>query len=269
MTRRTQHRTPPDSAPERLQSRGPSGELAVEARGLTKSYGTRRAVDGVSLGIRRGEVFGLLGSNGAGKTSTVEMIAGLRSPDAGEVRILGLNPWRDRTAVRQILGVQLQEAMLHGSLTCRELVRLYRSFYPDPLGTDEALSMVELTDKASTRFDDLSGGQMQRLSIALALVGDPSVVILDELTTGLDPRARRRIWALIESLQDRTVLLVSHAMDEVETLCDRLAILDAGQIIAEGTPEQVRQKAGADTLEDAFVTLTGGPITTEEDDDEH
>lgn len=183
------------------------------------------------------------------------------------MRILGLDPFTQRAEVRQILGVQLQQADLHGSLTCRELVELYRSFYPDPLSTEKALSMVELTEKQKTRFEDLSGGQMQRLSIALALIGQPRVVILDELTTGLDPKARRRVWGTIESLTDQTVILVSHAMDEVERLCDRVALIDEGRVIAQGTPHQLREQAGAPTLEDAFVSLTGKDVHDDDEED--
>ena len=239
---------------------------AVETRNLTKKYKSKTAVSGISVSIAEGETFGILGANGAGKTTTVEMIAGLRRPDSGQVQIHGLDPFTDRSKVRQILGVQLQEAYLHGSLTAGELVNLYRSFYPDPMAADQALSMVELQEKASTKFDNLSGGQMQRLSIALALIGQPRVVILDELTTGLDPRARRRVWHTIEALENQTVILVSHAMDEVERLCDRAALIDAGQIIAEGTPAQLKARAGAATLEDAFVALTGKQLETDEED---
>lgn len=239
---------------------------AVEARHLGKKYKSKTAVADLSLSIAEGETFGVLGTNGAGKTTAVEMIAGLRRPDSGQVRILGLDPFTDRARVRQVLGVQLQEAYLHGSLTVRELVDLYRSFYPDPMDTEDALSMVELQEKAGTKFDNLSGGQMQRLSIVLALIGRPRVVILDELTTGLDPRARRRIWSTVESLTQQTVILVSHAMDEVERLCDRAALIDAGTIIAEGTPAQLRELAGAPTLEDAFVALTGKQLETAEED---
>ncbi|GAA1823905.1 ABC transporter ATP-binding protein [Nesterenkonia flava] len=241
--------------------------LAVDARDLVKRYKHKTAVDGISLQIAQGETFGVLGTNGAGKTTTVEMLAGLRKPTRGSVRILGLDPFTDRAAVRQLLGVQLQQAYLHGSLTARELVDLYRSFYPHPLSTDQALTMVELIEKARTRFDNLSGGQMQRLSIALALIGRPKVVILDELTTGLDPRARRRIWATLESLTQQTVILVSHAMDEVERLCDRVALIDDGRIIAQGTSDQLKERAGAQTLEDAFVTLTGKEMYDDEEDD--
>ncbi|MGV2983776.1 ABC transporter ATP-binding protein [Microbacterium sp. AGC85] len=241
--------------------------LAVETHSLVKRYKNKTAVNGISLRITAGETFGVLGSNGAGKTTTMEMIAGLRKPTSGSVRILGLDPFTDRAEIRQILGVQLQHANLHDALTARELVDLYRSFYPNPLDTDEALAMVELQERAKTRFGNLSGGQMQRLSIALALVGRPQVVILDELTTGLDPMARRRVWSTIEALKDQTVILVSHAMDEVERLCDRVALIDAGRIVAQGTPEELRTQASAATLEDALVTLTGAALEHEKEYD--
>ncbi|NDK30767.1 ABC transporter ATP-binding protein [Nesterenkonia haasae] len=244
-----------------------SSSHAIAADHLVKRYKGKTAVDGISLEILHGETFGILGANGAGKTTTVEMIAGLRKPTEGAVRILGLDPFTDRAKVRQLLGVQLQQAYLHGSLTARELVDLYRSFYPNPLDAEQALRMVDLQDRAKTKFDNLSGGQMQRLSIALALIGQPQVVILDELTTGLDPRARRRIWATIEALEAQTVILVSHAMDEVERLCNRVALIDNGRIIAQGSPIDVREQAGAPSLEDAFVALTGKAIDEEQDED--
>lgn len=240
---------------------------AIDAQNLVKQYRNKTAVDGISLRISAGETFGVLGTNGAGKTTTVEMIAGLRKPTTGSVRILGLDPFMDRAEVRQLLGVQLQEATLHDALTARELVDLYRSFYPNPLNADRALAMVELQDKARTRFSGLSGGQKQRLSIALALIGQPHVVILDELTTGLDPTARRRVWSTIESLEHQTVILISHAMDEVERLCDRVAVIDAGRITAQGSPEELKAQASAATLEDAFVKLTGRALLDEEEAD--
>lgn len=232
---------------------------AILADGVAKRYRRTVAVADVSLRIEAGETFGILGVNGAGKTTTVEMIAGLRIPDRGQVQILGLDPHRDRARVRQILGVQLQQAYLHGALRVSELVDLYRSFYPNPRSSAELLEMVALDDQRRTRFEKLSGGQQQRLSIALALAGRPRVLILDELTTGLDPKARRRMWGTIEQLKADgvTILLVSHAMEEVERLCDRIALLDAGRIIAVDTPSGLVDLAGVDTLDDAFVALTG------------
>lgn len=232
---------------------------AVTADTLTKAYRGRTAVDGITLRIEPGEVFGILGTNGAGKTTTVEMIAGLRRPDSGGVRIFGLGPRRDRAEVRQILGVQLQQAYMHHSLTVDELIDLYRSFYPDPRPAAELRALVDLEDQRRVRFEKLSGGQQQRLSIALALVGRPRLVILDELTTGLDPHARRRMWTTLEELrqEDVTIVLVSHAMDEVERLCDRVALIDAGSVVALDTPAGLAAQGGADSLEDAFVALTG------------
>ena len=252
-------RRPMCSGPHAVTMIGMNDIPGFAAEGLTKSYRGRTAVDGLDLSVQPGEIFGLLGPNGAGKTTTVEMLAGLRKPSAGRAMVLGLDPWRDRKAVRQVLGVQLQNAYLHHALTVRELVKLHRSFYSAPRDTDEALDLVGLTDQQATRFERLSGGQQQRLSVALALLARPRAVILDEITTGLDPTARRRIWRMIDHMRDDgvTVLLVSHAMNEVTTLCDRIAVLSAGRVIAHGTPEEVTEAAEASTLEDAFLTLTG------------
>lgn len=235
---------------------------AVAVEQVRKRYRSTQAVDGISLTVARGETVGILGANGAGKTTLVEMIAGLRTPDTGSVQVLGLHPTRDRARLRQVLGVQLQDAYLHHALTARELVELYRSFYPHPRGTEETLDLVELGGHRDTQFEKLSGGQKQRLSVALALVGRPRMVILDELTTGMDPRARRRMWRAIEALKADgvTILIVSHAMDEVERLCDRLLLLQDGQVLAEGTPAEVTAQAQAANLEDAFVALTGTTI---------
>lgn len=232
---------------------------AVQVEDLTKRYRDVLAVDAVSLSVGAGETLGILGANGAGKTTTVEMIAGLRRPDGGSVSVMGMDPTRDRARVRQVLGVQLQEGYLHGALTVNELLTLYRSFYPDPRPYTELLDLVELTSKADERFEKLSGGQRQRVSVALALAGRPRVLILDELTTGLDPVARRRMWRSIEQLQSEgvTILLVSHAMDEVARLCDRIVLLEGGRVLTTGTPAEVVAEAGTATLEDAFVALTG------------
>jgi ABC-2 type transport system ATP-binding protein len=219
---------------------------AIEVAGLRKRYGETVAADDVSLQVEAGEIFGILGRNGAGKTTTIECIAGLRRPDDGAIRLHGLDPQRDRKALRQMLGVQLQEARLHGALTVRELVRLFASFYPDPNDPDGLIEALGLEAKRGTAFDDLSGGQQQRVSIALALVGRPRIAILDELTTGLDPEARRDIWTLIEGIRDRgvTVVLVSHTMEEVERLCDRVAIIDRGRVIANDSPTGLVAAAG-------------------------
>lgn len=232
---------------------------AIHAENLHKRYGDTVAVDRVSLRVDAGEVLGVLGANGAGKTTTVEMIAGLRTPDRGHVHVLGIDPHRDRAKVRQVLGVQLQQAHLHEALTVAELVTLYRSFYPRPRPAEELLDLVELTEQRASRFANLSGGQQQRLSVALALAGGPRVVILDELTTGLDPRARRRMWTTIERLRDEgvTIVLVSHAMEEVERLCDRVALIDRGRVVALDTPAGLVSNSGAENLDDAFVALTG------------
>ncbi|GIJ39926.1 ABC transporter ATP-binding protein [Micromonospora andamanensis] len=242
-----------------------STEPAILAENLAKSYRSTRAVVDVSLRVEVGEAVGVVGANGAGKTTTVEMIAGLRVPDRGWVRVLGLDPRRDRARLRQVLGVQLQQAYLHHALRVTELVDLYRSFYPDPRPTEELLDMVELTEQRRTSFDKLSGGQQQRLSIALAIAGRPRVVILDELTTGLDPKARRRMWHTVERLRSDgvSVLLVSHTMEEVERLCDRVAVLDAGRVIALDTPAGLVARAGTATLDDAFVALTGRQLEEE------
>lgn len=241
-------------------------EPAILAEGLAKSYRQNVAVADVSLRIEVGEVFGVLGTNGAGKTTTVEMIAGLREPDRGRVRVIGLDPRRDRAKVRQVLGVQLQQAYLHGALHVSELLELYRSFYPNPRSASELLDLVDLGEQRRTAFEKLSGGQQQRLSIALALAGRPRVLILDELSTGLDPKARRRMWGTIENLKQEgtTILLVSHAMEEVERLCDRVALIDAGRVVGLDAPSGLMAQAEVATLEDAFVALTGKELEDSE-----
>ncbi|USQ74877.1 ABC transporter ATP-binding protein [Ornithinimicrobium cryptoxanthini] len=217
------------------------GSPVIEVVHLAKSYGSTRAVADVSLTVAEGEIFGILGPNGAGKTTTVECLSGLRSPDSGSVRVLGIDPLRDPAAVRQVLGVQLQESRLPGKLRVLEALRLYAAFYPEPADPEELLGLLGLTDRRDTSYRDLSGGQKQRLSIALALVGRPRVAILDELTTGLDPQARRETWGLIERVRDSgvTVLLVTHFMDEAERLCDRLVVIDRGQVVAQGSPAEL------------------------------
>jgi ABC-2 type transport system ATP-binding protein len=230
----------------------------IEVTDLRKRYGTRVAVDGVSFTVERGEIFGILGTNGAGKTTTVECLQGLRQADGGTISVLGLDPATDRTALTRRVGVQLQESRLPAKLRVREALELFASFYPEPADIDVLLDQLDLHDHARSSFGKLSGGQKQRVSIALALVGQPELAILDELTTGLDPHARRETWRLVEGVRATgvTVLLVTHFMDEAERLCDRVAIFDAGRVVATGTPTELRAAAGASTLDDAFVSLT-------------
>ncbi|RLK26058.1 ABC-2 type transport system ATP-binding protein [Micromonospora sp. M71_S20] len=235
----------------------------IEVTNLRKQYGDQIAVADVSLSVDEGEIFGLVGPNGAGKTTTVECIEGLRAPDSGSVRVLGLDPRRDRAAVRRKLGIQLQESQLPDRIKVWEALDLYSSFYPHPADWRALMDELGLAAKRNTVFAKLSGGQKQRLSIALALVGNPSVAILDELTTGLDPQARRDTWELVRQVRDRgvTVVLVTHFMDEAERLCDRLAVVAAGRVVAVDTPRNLiagAQVSGVErpTLEDAILALT-------------
>jgi ABC-2 type transport system ATP-binding protein len=222
----------------------------VTVQHLVKRYGTLLAVNDVSLSIREGEIFGIIGPNGAGKTTAVECISGLRAPDAGSISVYGLSPQKDRNKIRELVGVQLQETALPPRLKVGEAVRLFASFYENPLDPDELLESLGIKQIANSPFKSLSGGQKQRLSIALALVGNPRLAILDELTTGLDPEARRETWSLIERMRDRgvTVILVTHFMDEAETLCDRLALINHGRVRALDTPEALAAQAGGSRL---------------------
>jgi ABC-2 type transport system ATP-binding protein len=220
----------------------------IEVSQLTKSYDNKVVVDGVSFGVEEGEIFAIVGPNGAGKSTTVESIAGLRTPDSGRIEVFGFDPIRDRTQVRELLGVQLQESRFQDRVKVREVVETFAALYPDPVDVSELLERLGLDDKAGTRYSKLSGGQQQRLSIAVALVGRPRAVILDELTTGLDPQARRETWGLVEELRDggATVLLVTHFMEEAERLADRLAVIDQGRLVALDTPRGVIDDVGLD-----------------------
>jgi ABC-2 type transport system ATP-binding protein len=199
------------------------------------------AVDGVSFSVGRGEIFGLLGPNGAGKTTTMEMLEGLTAPDGGELRVLGLNPTRQASAIKERIGVQLQTAALFPQLTVTELVELFGTFYPRSVPVSKLLDELDLQEKRNARTKNLSGGQRQRLSVALALVNDPELVFLDEPTTGLDPAARHSLWQLITRMKDegRTVLMTTHYMEEAEGLCDRVAIMDHGRILDAGTVDEL------------------------------
>ena len=242
---------------------------ALDITRLRKHYRQKVAVDDVSLRVAEGEIFGLLGPNGAGKTTTVECAAGLRRPDGGRVRVFGIDPYADRRQARTLVGVQLQESQVQDKLTVAEALDLYASFYRERADTEALLHRLGLTEKRNSRYKKLSGGQKQRLSIALALVGRPRLVVFDELTTGLDPAARRESWRLVEELRADgvTVLLVTHYADEAERLCDRVALIQAGRVAACGRPQALVAAAQPRTrdphwpratLDDAIVALTTG-----------
>jgi len=233
---------PPTSAVEILHPPPPSaraaGRCVIEVAHLRKLYGSTVAVDDVSFEVFEGEIFGLIGPNGAGKTTTMECVEGVRRADAGRTRVLGLDPARDVHPLQTRIGVQLQQAQLQKRIRVREAVDLWASLYPRTVDGRELLAQLGLTEKRNASFMSLSGGQKQRLFIALALINDPEVVFLDELTTGLDPQARRAIWDLVNGIRGRgkTVFLTTHLMEEAERLCDRVAIIEHGRLIEMGTP---------------------------------
>ena len=235
-----------------------SADPVIRVDALRKTYGRTVAVDGVSFAVQQGEIFGLIGPNGAGKTTTMECVEGLRAPDSGTISVLGLDPVRDVRALQERIGVQLQEAQLQKRITVREAVALWASLYRAPLDGDRLLAQLGLTDKRDAWFMTLSGGQKQRLLIALALTNDPEVVFLDELTTGLDPQARRTIWDLVRGIRARgkSVFLTTHLMEEAERLCDRVAIIDRGRLVDIGSPaELVRRHCPVATV----VVVTDHP----------
>ena len=250
--------------------------LALVVKGLRKSYADVRAVDGLDLEVRTGECFGLLGPNGAGKTTTIEICEGLLERDSGDLEILGMTWEHDADTLRDRLGIQLQDTQLSEKLTIRETLQLFRSFYKAGREVADVIRLVQLDEKANARVGSLSGGQKQRLAIACALAGNPELLFLDEPTTGLDPQSRRQLWTLIEEFRaaGRTILLTTHYMDEAEKLCDRVAIVDHGHIIALGSPHELIESIGATipappprassaTLEDVFVALTGRTLRDE------
>ncbi len=233
-------------------------------RGLRKRYADVVAVDGLDLEIRPGECFGLLGPNGAGKTTTIEICEGLTEPDEGEVLVLGRRWGEDDRELRELLGISLQETQFSEKLTVEETVRLFRSFYQRGPSTEEVIGTVQLQEKRTGRVGQLSGGQRQRLALACALVGDPSLLFLDEPTTGLDPQSRRQLWELIERFKadGRAILLTTHYMEEAERLCDRVAIVDHGRVIALGTPRELVASLSAEHVVE-FAMAPGAPVREE------
>jgi ABC-2 type transport system ATP-binding protein len=234
----------------------------IHVSGIRKTYGRTVAIDDVSFDVDEGEIFGLIGPNGAGKTTTMECVEGLRTPDRGAISVLALDPFRDVYKLQNRIGVQLQEAQLQKRIKVWEAVDLWASLYPQSLNGDRLLEQLGLSDKRNAWFMTLSGGQKQRLFIALALINDPELVFLDELTTGLDPQARRTIWELVRGIRERgkTVFLTTHLMEEAERLCDRVAIIDHGRIIDIGTPAALVARH----CPERTVTLVTDEATAEE-----
>ncbi|MGI5453148.1 ABC transporter ATP-binding protein [Streptomyces sp. CA-249302] len=223
-----------------------ANELAVDVRGLRKQYGDVTAVDGIDLGIRRGEVFGLLGPNGAGKSTTVEILQGNRDRDGGEVSVLGSDPATGTRAWRSRVGIVWQDESAPAELTVNETVRHFARYYPRPRDPEEVIGLVGLEAKAGSRIKALSGGQRRRLDVALGVIGDPELLLLDEPTTGFDPAARRQFWDLIRLLSDEgtTIVLTTHYLEEAEALANRLAVVAKGRIVAEGEPGALRERYG-------------------------
>jgi ABC-2 type transport system ATP-binding protein len=221
----------------------------IEVQHLRKTYGSTAAVDDLSLEVREGEIFGMVGPNGAGKTTTIECVEALRPFDGGEIRVLGLDPLRHERELRYVIGTQLQKSQLPDQLTAGEALDLFASFYPHPASASDLLARLGLAEKKNAWVSTLSGGQLQRVFIALALINRPQLVFLDELTTGLDPQARRSIWDLVREVRSGgcTVFLTTHFMEEAELLCDRVAIVDRGKIVALDTPAALVSRLGAET----------------------
>lgn len=223
---------------------------AIDVTGLRKSYGSLAAVDGLDLTVEVGEVVALLGPNGAGKTTTVEILEGYRRRDAGEVRVLGMDPQAGGRPFRERIGIVLQEAGFEENFTPRELIRLHAGYFPRPRAVDDVIRLTGLTEKADARVRTLSGGQRRRLDLALGIVGNPEMIFLDEPTTGFDPSARRNAWELVDGLRDlgATILLTTHYLDEAEHLADRVVIIDHGRVVASGTPAELSAAAGGATV---------------------
>lgn len=245
----------------------------LKVEGLTKSYGENTVVRGISFEVDKGEIFGILGPNGAGKTTTLEMIEAMRPIDAGSATLAGLDVKKQPVEVKTIIGVQPQSPAFQDKITLRELLEYFAALYGEKVDAMALLDSVGLTEKATSYFESMSGGQKQRFSIAAALVHDPKVLFLDEPTTGLDPQARRNLWELVQSIRDKgiTVILTTHYMEEAELLCDRVAIMDSGKIIAIDSPKNLvkallkrgfkkEQLVEQASLEDVFIDLTGKDI---------
>jgi ABC-2 type transport system ATP-binding protein len=242
----------------------------IEVKNLIKNYGNFSAVKGITFDVKKGEIFGLLGQNGAGKSTTLEIIETLRQKTSGEVIVNGFNLDTDQDQIKKIIGVQLQTSGFYPNLKLGELITLFAGLYNRQVNAMALLKLVNLEEKFKNKFKELSGGQKQRFSIATTLINDPLIVFLDEPTTGLDPQARRNLWQLIRDIRDKgtTVILTTHYMDEAEALCDRVAIMDAGNIIALDTPDKLIDRLVATgferpkevkkaNLEDVFIYLTG------------
>ena len=241
-----------------------------------KRYGDVEAVKGISFEVYEGEIFGLLGPNGAGKTTTLEIIETLRQKTSGEITVDGMNVEKDSNSIKQIIGVQLQSAGYSVNLTLVELIKLFAGLYNEEADAHEMLKLVGLTDKSKSKYKQLSGGQKQRFSLATTLLNKPKIVFLDEPTTGLDPQARRNLWDLISEIRKKgtTVIITTHYMDEAEVLCDRVAVIDSGEIIAINSPDKMiddlvasgferKKEVKAATLEDVFINLTGETLREE------
>jgi len=235
-------------------------EATIEVQDLNKSYHQRKAVESLNVSVFPGEVFGLLGANGAGKSTTIECILGTKKPDRGRISILGMDPGKDRKKVFERVGVQFQEANYQEKITVEELCEVTRSLYETTADYRPILQQFGLSDKLKSKVGELSGGQRQRLFIVLALIPDPEVVFLDELTTGLDPRARRDVWKCLSRMKEKglTILMTSHFMDEVEALCDRIMILKKGRNIFHGTVQEAIAKSPYEKFEDAYLWYTDG-----------
>ncbi len=245
-----------------------SNDYSVQVHQLVKQYQRLKAVDGLTFQVNSGEIFGLLGPNGAGKSTTIEMLIGLRKRDGGEVNVLGIDPGKQPRKVKAKVGVQLQSSSLTSYLTVKEIIALYASFYENPLSVNEVIDQVGLRPKINSRTSNLSGGQQQRVAVAIALVSNGDIIFLDEPTTGLDPQSRHELWNIIRALknQNKTVFLTTHFMDEAESLCERVGIIDKGQIIALDTPQNLidgyfKEKAieiqGDELIKESFDRIEG------------